>query len=131
MTSFSWQLAINECGQECQNIHLLIIIILQKHRSSISASCVRFVRCLSEGMKGMFICAESSFVQCRLDYGNSLNTGMSSANFDKLLRIQNTRARSCVIKKRDYVSLILKRLHWLPIRQRVSISARIQNTVVC
>ena len=61
-----------------------------------------------------------SLVQSRLDYANSLYSDMSSSNFAKLQRIQNTPARVIILSdKRVHISLILMRLHWLPIRQRV------------
>ena len=59
-------------------------------------------------------------VQSRIDYSNSLYTGMSSVNFDKLQLVQNTLA--CILtltRKGDHIQPLLKRLHWLPIRQRV------------
>ena len=48
-------------------------------------------------------------VQFRLDYARSLYTGIASANFDKLKRIQNTLARIVMLsKKRDPISIILQ-----------------------
>ena len=41
-------------------------------------------------------------------------------NFDKLQLVQNTPARVVTLtRKRDHIQPSLKRLHWLPIRQRV------------
>ena len=60
-------------------------------------------------------------VQSRIDYANSLYTGMSSANFNKLQMMQNTLARVVTLtKKRDHIQPTLKRLHWLQIHQRVN-----------
>ena len=62
----------------------------------------------------------SALVQSRVDYANSLYTGISSVNFDKLQLVENTLA--CVVtftRKRDHIPPSLKRLHWLPIRQLV------------
>ena len=51
----------------------------------------------------------ASLVQSRLDYANSLYTGMSSANFNKLQRIQNMLVHIILLsKKRDYISSVLK-----------------------
>ena len=46
---------------------------------------------------------------------------MSSSNFAKLQRIQNTLARVVTLsdKRVHIITPILKRLHWLPLRQRV------------
>lgn len=62
-----------------------------------------------------------SIVTSRLDYCNSLYAGMSSANFDKLQRVQNTLART-VLKQRkfDHITPSLYELHWLPVRQRIT-----------
>jgi len=62
-----------------------------------------------------------SIVTSRLDYCNALYCGMSSSNFDKLQRVQNTLAR-VILKQHKFVHVtpLLVQLHWLPIRQRVT-----------
>lgn len=62
-----------------------------------------------------------SIVTSRLDYCNALYAGMSSVNFNKLQRVQNTLAR-VVLKRRkfDHITPSLVELHWLPIRQRTT-----------
>ena len=62
----------------------------------------------------------NSVVISRIDNCNSLYTGLSGFNLSKLQRLQNSCAR--VIygeRRRDHVSGLLKKLHWLPIRQRI------------
>ena len=72
---------------------------------------------LTEEMANVVACA---LVQSRVDYANSLHTGMSSVNFDKLQLVQNTLARVITLtRKRDHIQRSLKRLHWLPICQCV------------
>ena len=67
---------------------------------------------LTEKMANDVACAP---VQSRVDYANSLYTGMSSVNFDKLQLVQNTLARVVTLTgKRDHIQPSLKRLHWLP-----------------
>ena len=56
---------------------------------------------LTEEMANVVACA---LVQSRVDYANSLYTGMASVNFDKLQLVQNTLA--CVVtltRKRDHI----------------------------
>ena len=53
----------------------------------------------------------NSLISSKLDYCNSLYNGISQANLNKIQRIQNTLAR--------VVTPILKKLHWLPIKQRI------------
>ena len=73
---------------------------------------------LTEDMANFIACA---LLQSRIGYANSLYTGMSSVNFNKLQMVQTTLARVVTpTKKRDHIQPTLKRLHWLPIRQRVN-----------
>jgi hypothetical protein len=63
-----------------------------------------------------------ALVSSRLDYANSVLHGSSNKNFQKLQRVQNALAR-IVCSKCAYPvhsSNLLKELHWLPIKQRVS-----------
>ena len=62
----------------------------------------------------------NSLVSSKLDYCNSLYSGISQVNLNKLQRIQNSLA--CVItntSKYQHITPILKKLHWLPIKQRI------------
>ena len=62
----------------------------------------------------------NSLVSSKLDYCNSLYNGISQANFDKIQRIQNTLARVVTnTSKFEHITPILKKLHWLPIKQRI------------
>ena len=64
--------------------------------------------------------AACALISSRLDYANALYAGMSSTNFDKVQRVQNTLARAVTLTaKRDRITPTLERLHWLPIRYRV------------
>ena len=68
----------------------------------------------------MVACA---IVGSRLDYCNSVLAGMSDANFKKLERVQYSLARvvTCMpVYSRDHMIPVLAKLHWLPIRARVS-----------
>jgi len=61
-----------------------------------------------------------SLITSRLDYCNSLLTGLSQTSLQPLERIQN-RAVKLVAKcnKFDHVTPLLKEYHWLPIKQRI------------
>ena len=63
-----------------------------------------------------------SVVAARMDYCNSLLTGISDKNLDKLQRVQNRAARIvCNVGRRQSSSRdLLVKLHWLPVRQRIS-----------
>ena len=61
-----------------------------------------------------------SLVSSKLDYCNSLYNGISQANLNKIQRIQNTLARVVTnTSKFEHITPILKKLHWLPIKQRI------------
>ena len=63
----------------------------------------------------------NSLVSSKLDYCNSLYTGISQANLNQIQRIQNILARvvTNTSKFEQKKTRILKKLHWLPIKQRI------------
>ena len=65
------------------------------------------------------VLAANALVSSRLDYCNSLFRGLSGFNQYKLQSIQNTLARIVTNHgKYAYVTPILQKLHWLPVRYR-------------
>ena len=59
-------------------------------------------------------------VTSRLDYGNSLLYGITQRNINKLQLIQNTSAHLITrTKKHDHITDVLRKLHWLPITERI------------
>jgi len=56
----------------------------------------------------------------QLDYANALYVELPATLLDRLQRIQNAAVRLIFrLKKRDHVTPIMKKLHWLPDRQRI------------
>ena len=61
-----------------------------------------------------------AYVISRLDYCNSLLYGIPASLMQRLQRVQNYAARvTAMAPKRDHVTPVLYKLHWLPIHQRV------------
>jgi len=58
-----------------------------------------------------------AFISCRLDYCNALLYGIADCHLQRLQSVQNAAARLVTGLRR---TPILKSLHWLPIRQRVT-----------
>ena len=56
----------------------------------------------------------------RIDYCNSILSGVNDCSLDILQRIQNNAARLvCKKKKADHISPLLVQLHWLPVAKRI------------
>ena len=62
----------------------------------------------------------NSLVSSKLDYCNSLYSGILQTNLNKLQRIKNSLARVVTnTSKYQHITPTLKKLHWLPIKQRI------------
>ena len=62
----------------------------------------------------------NSLVSSKLDYCNSLYSGISQTNLNKLQRIQNSLTSVITnTSKYQHITPTLKKLHWLPIKQRI------------
>ena len=62
-----------------------------------------------------------AFITSRIDYCNSLLVGIPDVCVSQLQRIQNCTARLIYnTRKYDHIQPVLKRLHWLPVKQRIT-----------
>ncbi|XP_033121101.1 uncharacterized protein LOC117120193 [Anneissia japonica] len=62
-----------------------------------------------------------AFLNSRLDYCNSLISGLPKTQIAKLQRIQNSAARLVTLtKRRIHITPILYDLHWLPVDKRIT-----------
>ena len=63
----------------------------------------------------------SSIAGARLDYCNSILHGTTIPNINKIQRVINTLARVVTgTRKRDHITPVLEKLHWLPVQSRIS-----------
>ena len=67
-----------------------------------------------------------AFISSRLDYANSLLTGLPDSEMKKVQRIQNNAARILTrTNKYDHITPVLKDLHWLAMRKRIEMKVLI------
>jgi len=64
--------------------------------------------------------AAAQTASCRLDHCNSLLYGISENLMRRVQSVQNAAARLLTgARRRDHISPVLRRLHWLPVRRRI------------
>jgi len=62
-----------------------------------------------------------AFISCQLDYCNALLYGIADCQLQRLQSVQNAAARLVTgLRRTEHIMPILKSLHWLPVRQRVT-----------
>ena len=64
----------------------------------------------------------NALVSSRLDYCNSLYYGLPDTSINRLQRVQNSLARVVLpsIKYHDHITPALQKLHWLPVKDRIT-----------
>ena len=96
-----------------------------KHAAAVIRACSYHLRALRYIRNALpddvAKCIGCSIVGAKLDYCNSLLYGSPVSTLDKLQRVQNQLAR--IVTKSDWrvdAMPIQRKLHWLPIRQRIT-----------
>uniref|UniRef100_A0AAQ5X7A8 Reverse transcriptase domain-containing protein n=1 Tax=Amphiprion ocellaris TaxID=80972 RepID=A0AAQ5X7A8_AMPOC len=96
----------------------------EKHIKAITKSAYYHLKNISR-IKGLMSQQDleklvHAFIFSRLDYCNSIFTGLPKKTLRQLQLIQNSAARVLTkTKKVDHITPVLKSLHWLPVTQRV------------
>lgn len=97
---------------------------MDSHISQVVRSCFFQLRRLSK-LKPILTKRDlhtviHAFVISRLDYANSLFYGSTTAATARLQLVQNAAARLLTgTRRREHVTPVLARLHWLPVRFRI------------
>ena len=99
-------------------------LTMADHVAAVCRSCFHQLRQLRVIKASLTIDATKTlvhaFVSSRLDYCNSLLAGVAGCHLQKLQSVQNAAARLISrTRKFDHITMVLRDLHWLPIRQRI------------
>jgi hypothetical protein len=105
-------------------VHFDSELSMRNHISTVTRCCFYHLRRLhsirrhlGREVTNRLVCA---FVLARLDYCNSLFAGLPASTLAPLQRVQNAAARLVLgLKRSDHITPALKKLHWLPVRQRI------------
>ena len=105
-------------------VHLDSTLCMQNFVSQTAKSCYYHLRRISLIRKHLTTEATVKLVLClimsRIDYCNSLLSGVNQSYIYTLQRIQNNAARLILKKKKtDHISPLLTQLHWLPVQKRI------------
>ena len=105
-------------------VHLDSTLSMQNFVSQTAKSCFYHLRRISLIRKHLSIEATVKLVLCfimsRIDYCNSLLSGINETSIHTLQRIQNNAARLVLKKKKtEHTSPLLSQLHWLPVSKRI------------
>ena len=88
---------------------------------------LRYLRSIKDALTcDLLVKVTHAFVGSRLDYCNALVYGLSQSSISKLQRIQNAAARLLTFtKKFDYITPVLKSIHWYPVEKRINFKVMI------
>ena len=119
--------AIIPVAEKVRNLGLILDteLLMTEHINHIVKNCYFHLRRLGKIRK--FITKEAAnaiaiaTVGSRLDYCNSCFWGLPAYEIERLQKIQNIAARIVSgTKKRDHITPVLRELHWLPVKQRIT-----------
>ena len=97
---------------------------LRQHVNDTCEKAISAIRSISRIRKYMSQSNKrivNAFVISRIDYCNNILYGLPTVEHKKLQRVQNIAARLITgSNRRDHITPVLKNLHWLPIKLRIT-----------
>jgi len=105
-------------------VNLDALLTMDRHVTDVIRNCNFHIRAFPHIRSSLDLATAKmithGIVSAQLDYCNSLLSGTSGGNFDRLQVVQNALARIvCRAPWASSVTEIRQSLHWLPIRQRI------------
>jgi len=99
-------------------------LTMADHVAAVCRSCYYQLRQLLSVARSLSVEAVKAvvhaFISSRLDYCNSLLTGVNDGLLRRLQSVQNAAARLVTGTRRcEHITPALHQLHWLPVRQRI------------
>ena len=95
-------------------------LTLNKHVSAVCSTASLHIRNIGKIRHLLTQSITEKLVHARLDYCNSIMYGLPKRLIQRLQRIQYTAARLVTRTNRDdHITPVLKRLHWLPVQERI------------
>ena len=99
-------------------------LFMEEHVTNVCKSGFFHLRKISKIRKYLsFKSAETlvhALVTSRLDFGNALLFGLPDNLLERIQKVQNAAARIVTLtRKRDHITPVLFKLHWLPIKERI------------
>jgi hypothetical protein len=127
LNSFTFANTTVACCSSVRNLGVIFEedLSLSKHITQVCRSCHFLIRQLRT-IRPMLdydsaVLLANALVSSKLDFCNSLYSGLPKSSLHKLQLVQNSLARSVFsARKFDHVTPLMHKLHWLPIEQRIS-----------
>ena len=119
-----WYQAVH-CGTRSWRLSGQRTLHMRDHISRTGSSCFFHLRRLRK-LRGVVCCSTmqrlvSALVLSRLDYCNTVLSGLPSTTLDQLRWVLNAEIRLVAgLGPRDRVTEQMKKLHWLPIKYRTN-----------
>lgn len=115
------------CSPEASNLGVLFdqFLNMEAHISRVCRTCFYHISQIGRIRRALDMdtarTVVQAFVMSKIDYCNSLLTGLPDNRIARLQRVQNAAARVVARKgRRDHITPVLQQLHWLPVAARIT-----------